>query len=163
MRAKVVLVARMNDRENKFPFVSVEIKSGRILFPVEWKTKDRRVKQYAQAPVMGFYARYQNNGINPGRSIGDRVSEPLGKDAVAAYTRFLQLDQDFERVQRGLAPINVPADKGSKTFRPDRNIITCAAKFENDLRAESKKPRAIESYMGRIRFCNDARRKQNEC
>jgi integrase len=150
MRAKVVLVARMNDRENKFPFVSVEMKSGRILFPVEWKNKERRVKQYAQADVMGFYARYQNNGINAGRPIGDRVSEPLGKDAVAAYTRFLQLDQDFERVQRGLVPINVPADT-SKSFKPERNLISCAAKFENDLRAESKKPRAIESYMGRVR------------
>jgi integrase len=45
----------------------------------------------------------------------------------------------------------VPSDKEKKIYRPQRNIITCAAKFQSDLVAESKKPRAIESYMGRVR------------
>ena len=150
MRAKVVLVARMNDRPANFPFVPVEIKNNRITFPIEWANQKREIKQYKQTEVMGYYARYHNNGINPARAVGERVVEPLGKDAVSAYTRFVQLDQDFERVQRGLAPINIPADT-AKAFKPERNIVTCAAKFETDLTAEGKKPRAIESYMGRIR------------
>lgn len=142
----------MNDRQANFPFTKVEIKSGRILFPIEWASKDRkRIKHYTQPDVMCYYARYHNNGVNHGRAVGERVVEPLGKDPVSAYTRYIQLDQDFERVQRGLAPVNVPSDRENNPHRPDRNIISCAAKFQNDLVAESKKPRAIESYMGRVR------------
>lgn len=149
MKARVVLVARMNDRDANFPFVPVEIRNARILFPIEWSSRRRKIQQFHQEDVMGYYARYQNNGVNPGRAIGDRVVEPLGKDAVSAYTRFLQLDQDFERIQRGLAPINVPTDT-VRAFRPERNITSCAAKFENDLKAEGKKRRAVESYARRI-------------
>ena len=78
---------RMNDPQANFPFTNVEIRAGRILFPIEWATKDHsQVKQYTQPDVMCYYARYHNNGINPGRALGDRVMEPLGKDPVAAYT-----------------------------------------------------------------------------
>jgi len=150
MRAKVVLMARMNDRPNSFPYVAAEVKAGRILFPIEWASKDRRVTQYKQNDVMGFYARYHNNGVNQSKPVGTRVSEPLGRDPMSALTRFLQIDQDFERIQRGLAPINVPTDT-KKTFRPERSLVDCVAKWEADLIAEGKKPRTVTDYVGRVK------------
>ena len=149
MKSKISLLARMSDREAAFPYVSVEVKSGRIPFPIEWANARRQVRQFQRDEVMGFYARYTNNGINAKHPIGKRVLDPLGKDPFAAYTRFLQIDQDFERIERGLAPINVPADS-AKNYKPERSIVTCAAKFGNDLKAEGKKRRAVESYIGRI-------------
>ena len=149
MKSKISLLARMTDRDAGFPYVPVEIKSGRILFPIAWANARRQVRQFQRDEVMGFYARYTNNGVNAKHPIGKRVLDPLGKDPFAAYTRFLQIDQDFERIGRGLAPINVPADL-AKSHKPERNIVTCAEKFEKDLKAEGKKRRAVESYIGRI-------------
>jgi len=98
---------------------------------------------------MGFYARFQNNSVIPGKPLGKRLLEPLGKDPVSAYTQFQQLDQDFERIERGLAPVNIPAD--SPDAAPVLTVVQAVSKFERDLAAEGKKKRAVESYVGRVK------------
>jgi len=40
MRAKVTLLARINDRDLRFPYVPVEFKRNAIKFPIEWTRKD---------------------------------------------------------------------------------------------------------------------------
>jgi len=144
MKAKVVLLARINRRDLKFPYVPVEFKRNQVRFPLAW-----RQHEFEPEAIMGFYARFQNNGIDPTKPVGKRLMQPLGRDAVSAYTQFQQLDQDFERIERGLAPVNVPTDSPNAT--PKLTLAQTVAKFERDLSAEGKKKRAVESYMGRVR------------
>lgn len=131
----------------------MEFKRNAEKFPIKWKrTEGKRViglHEFEPDAVMGFYARFQNNGVEPKEAIGKRLMRPLGKDPVGAYTEFQQIDQDFERIERGLAPVNVPSDSPNAT--PKMTLAQAVAKFERDLAAEGKKPRAIESYMGRVR------------
>jgi integrase len=75
--------------------------------------------------------------------------QPLGNDPVSAYVEFQQLDQDFERIERGLAPVNVPAD--SPNVVPKMTLAQVVSKWERDLTAEGKKKRAIESYISRVK------------
>ena len=98
---------------------------------------------------MGYYARLHNNGIVPSKSLGKRLSVPLGKDPVSAYIEFQRLDQDFERIERGPALVNVPTD--SPDVAPKLTLAQAVTKFERDLTAEGKKRRAVESYIGRVR------------
>jgi integrase len=153
MKARVTMLARINNREFGFPYAPVEFKRNAIKFPIEWKRKDGKrtigLHEFEPEQVMGFYARLQNNGAIPTKPIGERLTYPLGKDAVAAYMEFQRIDQDFERIERGLAPVNVPSD--STDAAPKLTITQAVAKFERDLTAEGKKKRAVESYMGRVR------------
>src|SRR6266478_10182503 len=150
MRAKVAMLARINRKDLGFPYVPVESKRNQIKFPVSWAPKDSRGSlEFEPEQVMGFYARLQNNGAIPTKPIGERLTYPLGKDAVAAYMEFQRIDQDFERIERGLAPVNVPSD--SPDAAPKLTLTQAVAKFERDLTAEGKKKRAVESYMGRVR------------
>jgi integrase len=155
-KAKVTMLARINNREFGFPYAPVEIKRNTIKFPITWERRADGgrghvvgVHEFEPDMVMGFYARFKNNGAFPTKPIDERLTLPLGKDAVSAYMQFQQIDQDFERIERGLAPVNVPADSLDST--PKMTLVQAVAKFERDLTAERKKKRAIESYMGRVR------------
>jgi integrase len=152
-KAKVSLFARINRREFNFPYVPVQFKRNAVKFPIEWARKDgKRVigtHEFEPDSVMGFYARFQNNGVQPKEPLGKRLMQPLGKDAVTAYTEFQQLDQDFERIERGLAPVNVPAD--APNTAPKMTLVQAVAKWERDLIAEGKKKKSVESYIGRVR------------
>jgi integrase len=152
-KAKVSLFARINRREFNFPYVPVQFKRNAVKFPIEWARKDgKRVigtHEFEPDSVMGFYARFQNNGIQPKEPLGKRLMQPLGKDPVTAYTEFQQLDQDFERIERGLAPVNVPTDVANAA--PKMTLVQAVAKWERDLLAEGKKKKSIESYIGRVR------------
>ena len=150
MKARVVLLARINRRDLKFPYVPVELKRNAVQFPITWRPEgSARALEFEPTSVMGFYARLQNNGVVPSKPLGKRLMPPLGRAPISAYTQFQQLDQDFERIERGLAPVNVPADSPDGT--PKLTLIQAVAKFERDLTAEGKKKRAVESYMGRVR------------
>jgi len=155
-KAKVTMLARINNREFGFPYAPVEFKRNAIKFPITWERRADKgrghviaVHEFEPDTVMGFYARFQNNGVNSKEPIGKRLNEPLGKDPVSAYMEFQRLDQDFERIERGLAPVNVPADTPNAT--PKMTLAQAVAKFERDLTAEGKKRRAVESYVGRVR------------
>jgi integrase len=151
-KAKVTMLARINKREFGFPYASVEFKRNAIKFPIEWKRKDGKrvigLHEFEPDAVMGFYARFQNNGVNRKEALGKRLMQPLGKDPVAAYMEFQRIDQDFERIERGLSPVNVPSD--SPDAAPKLTLTQAVAKFERDLTAEGKKKRAVESYVGRV-------------
>src|SRR5713226_7783290 len=114
MRARVTMLARINNQEFGFPYVPVEFKRNAVQFPIEWTRRNgKRVistHEFEPDAVMGFYARFQNNGVNLKEALGKRLMQPLGKDPVSAYMEFHRIDQDFERIERGLAPVNVPAD-----------------------------------------------------
>jgi hypothetical protein len=136
-KAKVTMLARINNRDLRFPYVPVEFKRNTIKFPIEWTRRDggRVIGTHEFEPdvVMGFYARFPNNGVNPKQPLGKRLTLPLGKDPVTAYMEFQNLDQDFERIERGLAPVNVPAD--SPNSAPKMTLAQAVAKFERDLTA----------------------------
>ena len=144
--AKVRLFARISDEKLHFPYVPVQFKRNAIEFPIVWK-KGKETLRFPVEDVMGFYTRLKNNGVVPHKSVGKRLMEPLGRDPVSAYTLFQQLDQDFERIQRGLAPVNVPV----KDEVPAVLLGAAVLKFEKDLIAEGKKPRSVQSYVGRVR------------
>jgi len=156
MKAKVTMLARINNEEFGFPYVPVEFKRNAIKFPITWERRADKgrghvigVHEFGPDEVMGFYARFQNNGLEPKEPIGKRLMPSLGKDPVSAYMKLQQLDQDFERIERGLVPVNVPDD--SPNAVPKLTLPQAVAKFERDLTAEGKKPRAVESYVGRVR------------
>jgi integrase/recombinase XerD len=135
VKSKVTLLARVNDGTGAFPFLSVGIKRRAIVLPVE-----RNGSFFALRDIAGFYARFSANGR--------RHNEALGKDPVAAYTRFLQIDQDAARTRAGLLPINPqPPKEPSKT---SRNITTCANEFKADLVSRSLKSRAVETYIDNV-------------
>lgn len=155
-KTKVTMLARIDKREFGFPYAPVEFKRNAIKFPITWERRADKgrghviaVHEFEPDAVMGFYARFQNNGVNPKEPIGKRLMLPLGKDPVAAHMEFQRIDQDFERIERGLAPVNVPTDLPNAT--PRMTLVQAVSKFERDLTAEGKKKRAIESYMGRVR------------
>jgi integrase-like protein len=122
----------------------VEFKRNEVKFPIAWKQHE-----FEPDAVMGFYARFQNNGIDPAEAIGKRLMQPLGKDPLTAYMEFQRIDQDFEPIERGLAPVNVAADSPNAT--PKTTLPQAVAKFERDLVAECKKKRTVESYLNRVR------------
>ena len=135
MKPRVSLLARVNDGTGAFPFSSVEIKRRAIVLPVE-----RQGRFFSLPDIVGFYARYPSNG--------KRVVEPLGKDPVSAYTRFLQIEQDFTRVRAGLLPINIPPEKAAS--KSSRNITFCAREFKAEIVSRGLKSRAIETYIDNI-------------
>src|SRR2546422_3696258 len=67
MKAKVSLLARINDGTKAFPFVTVEISRRGIKLPVE-----HNGKIYMDDKILGFYVRYTDNG--------KRKIEKIGKD-----------------------------------------------------------------------------------
>jgi hypothetical protein len=135
MQPKVSLLARVNDGTGKFPQVPCEIHRKAILLPVERKTDGRF---FALVDIIGFYARYSENG--------KRKLKPLGKDAVAAYTQFLQTEQNYARVSRGLLPLEPEPRK-----QPARDIRTCAQKYESDLVTRGISSRSIAKYIPPIK------------
>lgn len=146
--AKVVMFARINDEKYKFPYVPVQFHRHAVKFPIVWE-REGGSHHFDAKDVMGYYARFQNNGVITTKPIGKRLMEPLGRDAVAAYMQFQQLDQDFSRVENGLAPTNIQPEvkKSGKAI----TLGEAVAKFERDLIAEGKKERSVESYVGRVK------------
>ncbi len=136
MKAKVALVARINDGSKAFPFVSVEIGRRGIKLPVE-----KGGKVYGPDSILGFYVRYTENG--------HRKIDKVGKDPVDALAQYQTIDRDQARVRDGKLPLepvsSLPTSKPGK-----RSLVACAAEFESDLISIKRKPRSIESYMGSI-------------
>src|SRR6266480_1319960 len=138
MRAKVVVVARVNDLEAGFPSVAVEIKRNAITFPIV-----REGKEFMAKDLIGFYARYSGRiegSDNPGRNV-----KPLGKDPATAYIRYLQIDQDFARIRSGLLPINVSTGT-TPASNSLRDLRTLAAEFKSNLLVLGKKKSTIRMY-----------------
>lgn len=132
MKAKPALLARVNDGSGKFPRVPVKIVRNDIRIPVE-----ALGRFFARQEIIGFYARYSLNG--------KRHIDPLGKDPGAAYTRFLQIEQDAARMRAGLLPINPPEPEPDEP-KEDRSLHTCAQAFKANLPILGKKKSTIESY-----------------
>lgn len=148
-RAKVILQARINRSDLKFPFVPVKISRNAIQFPIEWTPEGtKKALTFENKVVMGYYLRYRNNGADQGEPVGKRVTKPLGTDAVAAYTQYVEFERDFERASRGLAPLIV-VNEAKHSECP--TLVQAIAKYERDLAAEGKKRRTVESYAGRLR------------
>src|SRR5690349_9560504 len=133
MQAKVSLQARVNDGTGKFPQIPCVIHRRAVLIPVERKS-DKRF--FELADIIGFYARYPENG--------KRRVKPLGKDPVAAYTQFQQIEQNFARTQKGLLPLNPEPPASSQ--KSARDIRTCLQKYEADLVTRGISSRTIAKY-----------------
>ena len=132
MKAKVALVARVNDGSGSFPRIPVKIGRRAIVLPID--RKDGKV--FFRDDIIGFYARYPANG--------KRHIEPLGKDPVSAYTRFLQIDQDFARIRAGLLPINDKPEQPDA--KDDRSLRACASEFKVNLVTLGKKKATVSAY-----------------
>jgi integrase len=131
VKAKVSLVARVNDGTGAFPRVSVHITRRAIVIPLQ-----AFGKFFNREDIIGFYARYSRDG--------KRRIEPLGKDPVGAYTRYLQLEQDFSRVRVGLLPINdMPEPAEAKE---DRSLRACATQFKANIVTLGKKKATLDAY-----------------
>lgn len=137
MLAKVSLLARVNDGTRRFPQVTAEIRRRAILLPIERKSDGRF---FTLKDIIGFYARYPENG--------KRTVKSLGKDPVAAYTQFQQIEQDFARVQKGLLPLNPPEPKPAP--KDDRDIRACAQEYKANLMTLGKKNSTISQYVRAI-------------
>jgi integrase len=138
MKAKVSVVARINDGTGAFPFVALEVSRRGLMLPVEHKGKT-----YGPAEVLSFYARYTNP------KTGKRTPVNLGKDPVEAFAKYQSIERDHERTREGKLPIEeVSSIVPVKAHK--RSIQKCAAEFEQNLVSINRKPRAIESYMGSI-------------
>jgi len=141
-QAEVIPQARINRADLGFPYAKLEIKRNAFKLPVEWNGS-----VFEPDSIMGFYMRYRNNGADQSEPIGKRVVKPLGKDPVAAYTQFINFEADFERVSRGLAPIQqAPETNGDQGL----SLVQAVAKWKHDLTAENKKPRTVTDYMSRV-------------
>jgi integrase len=134
MRAKVSLVARVNDGTQTFPRVAVKIARRSIVLPVE--RKDGRM--FGLSDIIGFYVRYWDSG--------KRRIETLGKDPIAAYTRFLQIEQDFSRVRAGLLPINDKPAPEPIEIKDDRSLRACAKEFIANSVTLGKKKATVDAY-----------------
>jgi integrase len=128
MKAKVVLVARVKGAGGKFPRVPVQAARQRIVFPIASK--------YAQDDVIGFYCRHT--------VAGKRLMESLGKDPNGAYTRYLQIEQDFARVAEGKLPINEPPKSAQSDA--DRSLAACATEFKGNAVTLGKAKATVAAY-----------------
>ena len=137
MKAKVSLLARINDGTQAFPFVTVEVSRKGIKLPIE---KDG--KTYLQDSILGFYVRYTDNG--------KRRIEKIGKhDLVDVLARYQAIERDHSRIREGKLPLEQTSSLVQKPG--SRSLTTCSREFEEYLISIKRKPRAIESYMGSIR------------
>lgn len=137
MKAKPALVARVNDGSGKFPRVPVTIRRRAIVFPIE--RKDGTV--FHPADVIGFYARY-NLDRKP-------HIDALGKDPVAAFTQFIKIEGDVERMRQGLEPVHKPepvAIEPEPEPIEDRSLRACGARFKANLATLGKKKATIAGY-----------------
>jgi len=134
MQAKVSLLARVNDGTGTFPQVPCLIHRKAILLPVK-RNSDKR--EFGSQDIIGFYARYPENGR--------RKIKPLGKDPVAAYTQFQQIEQNFARTQKGLLPLNPEPEPPSQ--KAARDIRTCLQKYRADLVTRGISSRSIAKYI----------------
>jgi integrase len=131
VKAKPALVARVNDGTGKFPRVPVTIVRNTIRMPVE-----ARGRFFAREDIIGFYARYNLQG--------KPHIDPLGKDPVAAYAQFLQVEQDAARVRKGLLPINEKPEPPEQ--KEDRSLRTCAAQFKANKETLGRKKATLAAY-----------------
>jgi hypothetical protein len=118
----------------RFPQVPAQIHRRAILIPVERKRDGR---SFGLKDIIGFYVRYPENG--------KRRVQPLGKDPVAAYTQYQQIEQNFARTQKGLLPLN--PESQTPTQRATRDIRTCLQKYEADLITRGINSRTIAKYV----------------
>jgi integrase/recombinase XerD len=137
MKAKVSLLARINDGTRAFPFVTVNVARRGIKLPVE-----KGGKTYLQDSILGFYVRYTDNG--------KRRIEKIGKDdLVDVLARYQAIERDHSRIREGKLPLEQTSSLVQKPG--SRSLVTCSREFEEYLVSIKRKPRAIESYMGSIR------------
>lgn len=137
MKAKVVLAARVSDADAGFPFVNVEIRRNSVQFPIVRHDRRRGTKSFGPAEIVGFYARCVENG--------KRKLKPLGKDPVAAFVQYQQIEQDFSRVRLGLLPLRPTADSPA-TAVDTHDIEACSRDFKKQIVSQGLKPRSVETY-----------------
>jgi integrase len=137
MKAKVSLLARINDGTKAFPFVTVALGRRGIKLPVE---KDGKV--YLQDSILGFYVRYTDNG--------KRKIEKIGKDdLVDVLARYQAIERDHSRIREGKLPLEQTSSLVQKPG--NRSLAACAQEFEEYLVSIKRKPRSVESYIGSIK------------
>src|ERR1700676_471568 len=115
MKAKVSLLARINDGTGAFPFVTVEITRRGIKLPVE-----KNGKIYGDKDVLGFYVRYSDNG--------QRKIEKVGKDPVDALARYQAFERDHARIREGKLPLE-PVSSIAPNKPGNRSLAKCAQEF----------------------------------
>jgi integrase len=155
MRAKAVLVARVNDGTGQFPFVNVVIRRNSIRLPIELDGK-----VFEPDVILGFYARYPHvvgNCLFPGcTGKVARHVESLGKDHVDAYAKYQRVERDFSRVREGKLPLEEP-----KLVTHGRSLGQAIYDFEDGVRNKQRKPRTVEGYAKSLeqfaKFCASAR------
>lgn len=135
MKAKVVLIARVNDGTGTFPSIPVNLTAKRIVTPVK---REKDGKLFNGETILGFYARYPQNG--------KRRVEPLGKDPVSAYTRYLQIESDFTRMQQGRLPVYDVSVSRVIQMNSDRKLSTLAKRFITNKTTLGSKKRTIAHY-----------------
>ena len=131
MKAKAVLTAKVNDGTKKFPRVPVKIVRNAIGMPIK-----ARGRSFESSDIIGFYARYSQNG--------ERHMEALGKDPLSAYTKFLQIERDNIRVREGRLPINPPEPEAQTDN--DRNLRNRVNDFKSHLKTLGKKKSTVAAY-----------------
>jgi integrase len=129
MKAKVTLLARVNDGSQAFPFITAEIGRRGIVLPIE----GRSGRLFEPDSVIGFYARYSTNG--------KRKIDPLGKDPVDALARYQAIERDFARTQKGLLPLDDP-----KPANAGHDIKASIRECIEDRTSRGLKRRTIETY-----------------
>jgi hypothetical protein len=98
------------------------------LYPALYQGKDRF---FDRRGIIGFYARYSSDG--------KCHTEALGKDPIGAYTRFLQIEQDFSRARAGLLPINKANAARPIEQIENRSLRACAREFKQNIVTLGKK------------------------
>jgi len=113
-KAKAALVARVNGGTKRFPRVPVRIVRNTISMSIK-----ERGSSFGQSDIIGFYARHSQDG--------ERHIDPLGKDPLSAYARFLQIERDNIRVREGRLPVNPPEPESDI----DRSLRVCVHEFKS--------------------------------
>jgi integrase len=117
MKAKVVLLARINDGL-KYPFLSVPIKRGR---PEQMER------------VTGYYIRYSRNG--------QRVVKPVGRDLNAAFVAYQNEELNLSRRALGLTSVD------THRIRIADAVREYIEELESSVRMQKKSRKTLEGYQ----------------
>jgi integrase len=133
MKATVKFLARVADRNGKFPFIDV---------PINKKGRPEPVENVTQ-----YYARYTENG--------SRIVKPLGTDIALAHIVFQNIELNHQRVRAGLAPLtelykdfkaNAPNDPNVPRVR----VLDAATEYLTALPTLDKSPATIAAYRNTL-------------
>jgi integrase len=125
MRAKVVLLARVNLGDGRFSFVEVAHKRRKAILP----------ELLTGTYTGSYYLRFTEHG--------KRKVQPVGNDLDVAFTGFLNKEADLEREREGLHPI-YGVTTASKPTTERRTIAEGAAQYL------ASKQRAVASDKMRV-------------